>query len=505
MNNQKIAFILCVNDEDEFDEALYYIEKLTIPEGYETDVIAVREASSMAEGYQAAMESSDAKYKIYMHQDVFLVYEDLLKDMLETFKADTEIGMLGVIGARILPKNAYPISCWDTGKTLYNGTSMHYFGYEKKNVYIEVMAADGMFLATQYDISWRESIFNGWDFYDLSQCAEFLRVGKKVVIPYQKEIWTYHDNKASNLGQYNKYREYYIAEYQDIYPFEKEQEEDSFAGREEFERVKTQMRLALEELISSGQIEEACKIFASSDYHETDALREVHLVCQIYELEQENAVKEQLHSAYASYSETFQKMRRLKHLLKRVEFDVANSEDEEKLVKEYSVYAAAIMMLAYVYCREKVFGKLIELYQKYDKKKAELFSQYRKILLKKAEQSSGIEILKEGQFIMGQKTLVFVNELTDLFLKEVLIKQYDQENIIIFTQKCPAELSELKYASVWKGILPELICREQERLYLDYEQVIVYGKQMEEFVKLFHGTEVPVTWYGKELEKVEKM
>lgn len=233
----------------------------------------------MAEGYQAAMESSDAKYKIYIHQDVFLIYQDLLKDMLEIFEADKEIGMLGVLGGRILPRNAYAISCWDTGKTLYNGYPMHYFCYEKKNAPTEVMAADGMFLATQYDIPWREDLFNGWDYYDLSQCAEFLRAGKKVVVPYQKEIWTYHDNKASNLGLYNRYRKRYIAEYQDIHPFQKEREEDSFAGREEFESVKAQMRFALENLISSGQIEEACEITSSPDYHETEALKDVQLVC----------------------------------------------------------------------------------------------------------------------------------------------------------------------------------------------------------------------------------
>lgn len=498
MNSQKIAFILCVNDEAEFSETLYYIEKLKIPEGYETDVIVVREAPSMAAGYQAAMESTDAKYKIYIHQDVFLIYQDLLKDMLEIFKADKEIGVLGVLGARILPRNAYAISCWGTGKTLYNGPSMHYFGYEKKNTCTDVMAADGMFLATQYDIPWREDLFDGWDFYDLSQCAEFLRAGKKVVVPYQKEIWTYHDNKASNLGLYNKYRERYITEYQDIYPFKKEREEDSFAGREEFESVKAQMRLALENLISSGQIEDACKIISSPDYHETEALKDVQLICKIYELEQENAVKEQLHLAHASYAETFERMKRLKHLLKRMEFDAANSEDEEELVNEYSVYAAVIIMIAYVRCRKKVFEKLAKLYQKHDKKKAGLFIRYENIFFKKAEAQSGIEILKEGHFITGQKMLVIVEKVTDLFLSQELIKRYDKENVVIFTKECLAELSELKYAAVWQGILPELICMEQDRLYLDYEQIIVYGNQMEEFVKLFYATDVSVMWYLEE-------
>lgn len=498
MNDQKIAFIVCVNDEAEFSETLYYIDKLKIPEGFETDVIAVREASSMAEGYQAAMESSDAKYKIYLHQDVFLIYQDILKDMLEIFMADSGIGMIGVLGARVLPRNAYAISCWNTGKTFYNGSPMYYFGYEKKHTYTEVMAADGMFLATQYDIPWREDLFDGWDFYDLSQCVEFLRAGKKVVVPYQKQIWTYHDNKASNLSFYNKYRERYIAEYQDIYPFLKEREEESFAEREDFEKVKVQMRLELEKLISSGQIEEACKIFDSPDYHETEALKEVHLICQIYKLEQENAVKEQLHSAHALYAETFLRMKRLKHLLKRMEFGVLSSADEEELVNEYSIYASAIIMLAYVRCSKEVFEKLIKLYQKYDKTKAELFLRYQRFFCQKNRISSGIKILKEGHFIAGQKSLVFTEKLTDAFLKEVSRMQYDKENVVIFVKESLVEVTEIKHAAIWQGILPELICQEQDRLYLDYEQVIVYGKQLEEFVKLFYATDVPVTWYIEE-------
>ena len=73
MNEKEIAFIICVNDENEFKEALNYIDALNVPEGYHTDVIAVREAPSMAAGYNAAMQSSNAKYKIYIHQDVFLI------------------------------------------------------------------------------------------------------------------------------------------------------------------------------------------------------------------------------------------------------------------------------------------------------------------------------------------------------------------------------------------------------------------------------------------------
>ena len=34
MNEKSIAFITCVNDTVEYEEALYYIEQLNVPVGY---------------------------------------------------------------------------------------------------------------------------------------------------------------------------------------------------------------------------------------------------------------------------------------------------------------------------------------------------------------------------------------------------------------------------------------------------------------------------------------
>lgn len=221
-DNHKIAFIICVNNEAEFCESLAYIENLIIPEGYETDIIAVREAASMTAGYNAAMQSSDARYKIYMHQDVFLIYKNLLEELIAIFKSDESIGMIGTLGCRVLPQNAHVISRWDTGKTLYNGMFGYYHGYQKKGCVVDVMVIDGMFMATQTDVLWREDIFDGWHFYDISQSCEFLRQGKRVVVPYQEEYWTYHDNKEYGLKLFDYYRIKFIQEYQDIYSFKKE-------------------------------------------------------------------------------------------------------------------------------------------------------------------------------------------------------------------------------------------------------------------------------------------
>lgn len=43
--------------------------------------------------------------------------------------------------------------------------------------YIKVSAIDGLFMATQYDIKWREDLLDGFHFYDVSQCFEFAQQG----------------------------------------------------------------------------------------------------------------------------------------------------------------------------------------------------------------------------------------------------------------------------------------------------------------------------------------
>ena len=39
-----------------------------------------------------------------------------------------------------------------------------------------------------------KDLFDGWDFYDISQCQEFRRTGYKVVVPKQEEAWCIHDD-----------------------------------------------------------------------------------------------------------------------------------------------------------------------------------------------------------------------------------------------------------------------------------------------------------------------
>lgn len=215
MNDKKICFIMCVNNEMYEEECLYYINHLVIPNGYEIDVISIKEAKSMTEGYNAAMVATDAKYKIYMHQDVFLVKSDFIQDMLDVF-SNPEVGMIGMVGAEKLSKDG---CIWNGDRVgrIYSSnivSTQLFVASDKQNKpYTEVEVVDGLFIATQYDVKWREDIFDGWDFYYISQSEEFHRAGYKVVVPNMDKPWCLHDDGILNLENYDKYRQIFLKEY----------------------------------------------------------------------------------------------------------------------------------------------------------------------------------------------------------------------------------------------------------------------------------------------------
>ena len=218
MNENKITFISCVNDENEYEECLKFIDNLIVPEGYEIEKIGIKGAKSITSGYNQAMKKNDAKYKIYLHQDTLIINRYILFDILEIFK-NKDIGMIGAAGSERISTEGR----WFEGKNA-NASVYHNVNFgiitpgdrSSEEELIEAQAIDGLIMITQYDIDWREDIFDGWHLYDVSQTLEFIRAGYKVKVLNKKEPWIIHDcgtiwvNKDK---EYNKYIEKLLNEY----------------------------------------------------------------------------------------------------------------------------------------------------------------------------------------------------------------------------------------------------------------------------------------------------
>ncbi|MDF2868533.1 MAG: hypothetical protein K0R05_108 [Anaerocolumna sp.] len=216
-DKNKFCFIICSNNKAFEKEALQYIERLDVPVGYTVEVLTVIDALSMTSGYNEAMLSSTAKYKIYLHQDVFIVNTNFLYDILLLFQ-NSSIGMVGMVGALMLPSHGVMWYGARVGKIYANRIlgSMIWSAGEFTESMKEVEAIDGLLMATQYDLPWREDLFKGWDFYDISQSMEFRRKGYKIIIPNQVTPWCIHDEGMNSLEHYYHYRRIFIKEYQDM-------------------------------------------------------------------------------------------------------------------------------------------------------------------------------------------------------------------------------------------------------------------------------------------------
>lgn len=345
MNEKKIAFIICVNDMLAYTECRYYLDRLRIPEGYETDVVTIEEAPSMAAGYNAGMLSTDARYKVYMHQDVLIVNPDFIGDLLGVFAMDESIGLIGMIGARHLNSDVKMAMTWDTGKVLHN-CSPSRLEYGMGNVaYQEAEAVDGLLMATQFDVPWREDLFDGWDFYDISQCMEFLRRGKKVVVPYQKEPWVWHDNTYSKMGKYYHYAELLAREYAEIHAFVNIPVSGSV---QEYHDLKEKIRKEMYVLIDSGRRKELVELFQIPDNRGYLHLKEFQIIADIEYLEDINRERQRLWTVADTAVTLLEKVRTAKYLLKRREFRVEDALSiSERLSHGYSRYAVSVIQEAY--------------------------------------------------------------------------------------------------------------------------------------------------------------
>jgi hypothetical protein len=167
-------FVTCVNDEDQYLECVKHIRQLTVPEGCGVEYFPVRSASSLASAYNQALDHP-ASYKIYLHQDTYVIYPGMLGELLHLFSAHPRLGMVGVIGCQKLPKNGI---WWQgvnlTGKVIDRPNTYRWLSFGKDgHPYTPVTTVDGLFMACQHHIPWREDLFDGFHFYDVSQCLEY--------------------------------------------------------------------------------------------------------------------------------------------------------------------------------------------------------------------------------------------------------------------------------------------------------------------------------------------
>ena len=497
-NKKKIAFIMCSNDKQETEECLFYLRNLKIPKGYDIEIIPVYNAVSMAAGYNMGMRESDAKYKVYLHQDTFIIDTDFIYELLKVFETDSQIGMVGCVGHRRMPEDGFPIDSWNTGKVYHNlGSCCQY-----EHGICEVDAVDGLLVATQYDIPWREDLFQGWDYYDISQCYEFHRQGRKVVVPKQEGYWCYHDNKFSRLADYDRWRKKFVAEYQDVYPFEYIPRVTE--NQKEMEELIKSLSDILKQHLTRGEMQEFHAICSNSEIKQKLWAREF---CEISNISrgEENGNTEK-HICQKDAESTLNHLRRLRHLLKRVEYNAGKQEDNlREIIEGYSMYAICIVSISYCKNRKKIYESLqkyvfaknikvreLFLLEQINKEETDLERPHMCPLVLPEEdwkKVSGKQILIVADTVgkQNKKVLELCRNMKKHYEVCLVVQQYEEDVL--------QELDQMHIETFYMEQPMYLIWDMKDTFYRQFKEVLVVGADMKRIVEQWHRTDVPVKWY----------
>jgi hypothetical protein len=212
-----VAFITCVNNQSIYEQCLAYLARLD-KQGFSVEYIPVQDSVSITRAYNRAMSVCTAKYKVYLHQDTFIVEPLFLQHIHNIFSSDPSIGMIGLLGGRKMPGGEDKLLCWTECEEIYGNVYVpradhHVRGILTSNPYEWVSVVDGFIMVTQYDLPWREDIINGFHFYDKSQSFEFWKKNYKVVVPRMENCWVYHLCSQNYDSEYYRLRKVFYGHY----------------------------------------------------------------------------------------------------------------------------------------------------------------------------------------------------------------------------------------------------------------------------------------------------
>ena len=211
---------------------------------------------------------------------------------------------------------------------------------------LEAEAVDGLLIATQYDIPWREDILKGWDFYDVSQSLEFRREGYKVGVVFQEKPWCMHDCGISKLINYDVSRKKILEEYKEFFP-------DKFVSSYDAELFSLQEKIfrELKRNIEQKNFRKALQIKAmlGKTKIENNPLQYALNLMEIYEEEtRENLQSAGFFDGIDTWEEMKEKYDTVKFMLRHMHQDMESHEAKEllELIENRTLSPEAVMCIA---------------------------------------------------------------------------------------------------------------------------------------------------------------
>lgn len=232
---------------------------------------------SIFEAYNLGIQKSTGTYWCFIHEDILFHTQNWGLKLLEIFKDDLKIGLLGFAGAKI--KTKMPSGWWDCPNEVKNINILQHFpdkdkeivymGWQNENQIEEVAVIDGVFMFAKKE----ENIFFnredlGFHNYDLYLSAIYNKFNFKVVAINSVLIEHFSIGNLNSKWLESAY--VFYKKYSNLFPINK-----SKLNSDEIKKIELLNGLKfIEKLIKEGEIRKAFllwfyifKIRPFSKYH----------------------------------------------------------------------------------------------------------------------------------------------------------------------------------------------------------------------------------------------
>jgi hypothetical protein len=159
MKKNKICFIIYGDNDFLCQEALHYVLNLHMPKNMELDYMIISRPDSISEAFNAGMAESDAAYKVYVNENVFITDSDFIVSLMNAFENNPDVGMIGALGYHEDVSGDHVdkrrIGCV-TAEEKETGTKLRFFDCEREYGLRETSELDYHIVATALDVQWKD-------------------------------------------------------------------------------------------------------------------------------------------------------------------------------------------------------------------------------------------------------------------------------------------------------------------------------------------------------------
>lgn len=281
--------------------------------------------------------------------------------------------MIGMIGGNEMPKTAVTYLAWNVGRVDCRDADMAYYlsGAPEIKVDSYVEAVDGLLIATQYDVPWREDLFHDFDFYDVSQSFEMRRSGYRVLVPYMKEPRVIHDSSFAKLSHYDCNRKICMAEYPEYFYAE---EGFELEYHKEWEELSGALAEQLKIFIAEGKWNIVCQMIA--EYRQgkmkDSTLEMIGIMSDIWQAGCKKQTTAGLFDNCVGYEQVYDRYIEIRFLMRRMELGMPKASYQklaDMIKKEELSYDEFMIFFVHaVLDKGAVLQKVRDIYQQNGKK-----------------------------------------------------------------------------------------------------------------------------------------